>query len=283
MSLLELMASKKRHADAVSHVSPAVDAVGPPKPPKTKRRTPKAKREAADGGDGGDATASDAPAAATPKSTGRFSILVKREATASDAPAAATPNSTGRAEEPALAREAAATTPSAQPARAAKPFGAGREANLFESAADRKNKWARYMQTFVPENTYSGRTSKTVKVPGEVMSELGGSGGVRDRQWWFANWVQAGGNWQHVDYKEIQRSENADIDATTKEWITRDQCVDLYRSAVVGNALCDAALQSPSENKLNPKIPWLEEARLFLVQPTITITITTTTTTTTRF
>ena len=115
------------------------------------------------------------------------------------------------------------------------------------------------------------------------MTELAGSGGVRDRQWWFASWVQAGCAWQHVSYKEIQRSENADIDACTKEWITRDQCVDLYRSAVVGNALCDAALQSPSENKLNPKIPWLEEARLFLVQPTITITITTTTTTTTRF
>ena len=138
-------------------------------------------------------------------------------------------------------------------------YGVGREAGLFESKADRKRQWARFMTTFEPTGR---RGSKSTRAPADLDIPRGD---LPSQKFWFPLWVQSKGDWASVAYEEILAKEDKDMAGTTDEWLTRDQVEDLYKSRLVADSICDMKLSNPKLTRRHPEIPHIEDARQFKV------------------
>ena len=138
-------------------------------------------------------------------------------------------------------------------------YGVGREAGLFESKADRKRQWQRFMTTFEPTGP---RGSKSTRAPADLDIPRGD---LPSQKFWFPLWVQSKGDWASVAYEEILAKEDKDMAGTTDEWLTRDQVEDLYKSRLVADSICDMKLSNPKLTRRHPEIPHIEDARQFKV------------------
>ena len=136
----------------------------------------------------------------------------------------------------------------------------GREAGLFDSKADRKKVWQQYMSTF--GQTQQARSSKVEKAPEEIVSRLQSGA---DRSWWFPIWVKSGKSWANVRYEEVLQKSERERDIDSYEWCTLDQAVEIYKSEVVGTAVCTEAGKNSKSTRRHPSVPWLDAARQYFV------------------
>ena len=142
----------------------------------------------------------------------------------------------------------------------------GDESGLFASKVERKRVWQRYMSTFEEPN--GTRPRRIAAVPNDMRAKLTS---LNERLWWFPIWVRCGEDWGKVTYSEILETSDRNLDGTTLMWITRDQAHDLMKSTLVGDAICDSKAKHHTTTRRHPDVPWLEEARQYLVQPYIVL------------
>ena len=116
------------------------------------------------------------------------------------------------------------------------------------------------MSTLKP--TEGARPSEVERPPEELSGRLSTH---EERAYWFPTWVRSGKNWATVEYKEILEKNKKDNSVGVLEWCTLGQAIHIYRSEVVGRALCDEAGKDLRTTRRHPLVPLLDEARQFKV------------------
>ena len=134
--------------------------------------------------------------------------------------------------------------------------------------------WARYNRTMdgleAPEDAGKnagmdlglarGPYKVTEKMPTHLACQMTD---MKVKKMWFAKWLVNGESWAEAIVFESVIQEHMMDFSKTHAWMTRSQACDLYKDAVIGNAVCDAAQEKPKFWKKHPEVPTLKSARLF--------------------
>ena len=70
---------------------------------------------------------------------------------------------------------------------------------------------------------------------------------------------------RQLNTKRFWNKNKKDNSVDVLEWCTLDQAIHIYRSDVVGRALCDEAGKDLRTTRRHPLVPLLDEARQFKV------------------
>ena len=66
-------------------------------------------------------------------------------------------------------------------------------------------------------------------------------------------------------YQETLSEIDSETTSEVQEWVTRDQYCEIMKSDKVGNAVCDEKGKSMRTSRPHPDVPWMEDARQYLV------------------